>query len=147
MMIHTISIQIRISDLDSFGHVNNGAQSHLCDYARTNYFEAALLSQIDWTNFDLVLVNVTLDFKQQIRLHDSIICKTEVYEIGSRSLKMRQHLVDVETDTIKTICHSTLVAIDRERNCSKEIPENYKRSISAYEKGYSSAAFESICCT
>jgi len=146
-MFHTIPIQIRISDLDSFAHVNNGSQCHLCDYARMNYFEIALQTKIDWTNFDLVLVNVNLDFRQQIRLHDAIICKSEVYEIGSRSLKMRQHLVDAETDTIKTTCHSTLVAIDRKKNCSKRIPEMYKNLIAAYEKSYSSAAFESICCT
>ena len=133
-MPHTTPIQIRISDLDSFGHVNNGAQSHLCDYARANYFETALQSKIDWTNFDLVLVNVTLDFRQQIRLHDNIICKSEVYEIGSRSLKMRQYLIDIETEATKTTCHSTLVAIDRERNCSKEIPEKYRQLIAAYEK-------------
>jgi YbgC/YbaW family acyl-CoA thioester hydrolase len=123
-----------MSDLDSFGHVNNGAQCHLCDYARTNYFETALQSKIDWTRFDLVLVNVTLDFRQQIRLHDTIICKSEIFEMGSRSMKMRQHLIDADTNTIKTTCHSTLVALNRERNCSKEIPENYKRLISAYEK-------------
>ena len=133
-MPHTIPIQIRISDLDSFGHVNNGAQCHLCDYARMNYFETVLQTKIDWTSFDLVLVNVNLDFRQQIRLHDVIICKSEVYEMGSRSLKMRQHLIDATTDTIKTTCHSTLVAIDREKNCSKEMPENYKKLISIYER-------------
>ena len=133
-MSHVTSIQIRISDLDSFGHVNNGAQCHLCDYARMNYLETALQTKIDWTNFDLVLVNVNLDFRQQICLHDSIICKSEVYEIGSRSLKMRQYLIDTEINAIKTICYSTLVAIDRKRNCSKEISEHYRRLISDYEK-------------
>jgi acyl-CoA thioester hydrolase len=132
-MPHSIPIQIRISDLDSFGHVNNGAQCHLCDYARMNYFEAVLNTRIDWTHFDLVLVNVTLDFKQQICIHDKIVCKSEIYEMGSKSMKMRQYLIDVDTDAIKTICHSTIVAIDREKNCSKEIPENYKLLISALD--------------
>ncbi|MCL2246605.1 MAG: acyl-CoA thioesterase [Lentimicrobiaceae bacterium] len=132
-MPHLTSIQIRLSDLDSFGHVNNGAQCHLFDFARMNYFETVLKTKIDWTNFDLVLVNITLDFRQQIRLHDNMICQTEIYEMGSRSMKMRQHLVDANTEVIKSTCHSTLVAIDREKNCSKEVPENYKRLIAVGE--------------
>jgi acyl-CoA thioester hydrolase len=133
-MPHLIPLQIRLSDFDSFGHVNNGAQCHLCDYARMNYFETVLQSKIDWTNFDLVLVNVTLDFKQQITLHDYIICKSDIYEIGSKSMKMRQYLIDAETNKIKTTCYSILVAIDKERNCSKEVPENYKKLILSFER-------------
>ena len=132
-MNHTVSLQIRISDLDSFGHVNNGAQCNLFDYARMQYMETVLNAKINWTHFDLVLVNISIDFRLQIHIHDSIICRTEVYEINNRSMKMRQHLMDAHTETIKTTCHSTLVAVDRERNCSKELPQEYKKRFASFE--------------
>ncbi|MDL2228075.1 acyl-CoA thioesterase [Odoribacter sp. OttesenSCG-928-L07] len=132
-MKHSISIQIRMSDLDAYGHVNNGAQCNLFDFARANYIEDVLGKKIDWTNFDLVLVNINVDFKNQILIHDKIICKSEIYEIGNKSMKMRQYLVDSETDTIKTICHSVFAAIDKETYKSKPVPEAYRKCVSSYE--------------
>jgi YbgC/YbaW family acyl-CoA thioester hydrolase len=121
-----------MSDLDPFGHVNNGAQCNLFDYARTNYIEDVLSKKINWTDFDLVLVNINIDFKKQVKIHDSIICKSEIYEIGNKSMKMRQHLIDVNTDEVKTISHSVIVAINKDYT-SKQIPEEYRKCISSYE--------------
>ena len=119
-------IQIRMSDLDPFDHVNNGAQCNLFDYGRSQYFENLFNKEINWLTFDFVLVHVELDFKKPVRIHDKIVCETEAYEVGHTSFKMRQYLKNAVTDEILTVCHSVIVCIDREKNIPKEISDDQK---------------------
>jgi Predicted thioesterase len=116
-------IQIRMSDLDPFDHVNNGAQCNLFDYGRSQYFEHLFNHQIDWMKFSYVLVHVELDFKKPVKIQDQIVCETEVYEVGHTSFKMRQYLKNAVTNDILTVCHSVIVCIDRAKNVPMDIPE------------------------
>ena len=119
-------IQIRMSDLDPFDHVNNGAQCNLFDFGRSKFFEHIFNQAIDWMTFEYVLVHVELDFKLPVRIHDEIVCETEVYDKGHTSFKMRQYLKNAVTNDILTVCHSVIVFIDREKNVPKEIPEDHR---------------------
>ena len=119
-------IQIRMSDLDPFDHVNNGAQCNLFDYGRSQYFENLFKKEINWLTFDFVLVHVELDFKKPVKIHDKIVCETEAYEVGHTSFKMRQYLKNAVTDEILTVCHSVIVCIDRKKNIPKEISDDQK---------------------
>lgn len=122
-------IQIRMSDLDPFNHVNNGAQCHLFDYGRTQYFETVFGTQIDWLTFEYVLVHLEFDFRKQVRIHDQVVCETEIEGFGHRSLKMYQHLRSTVTNEILTTCRCVIVYIDRATNQSKEIPEEHRNML------------------
>ncbi len=119
-------IQIRMSDLDPFDHVNNGAQCNLFDFGRSKFFEHILNSKIDWLTFEYVLVHVELDFKNPVLINYDVVCETEVYEKGRTSFKMRQYLKNAATNDILTVCHSVIVCIDREKNVPKEISEEHR---------------------
>ncbi|MDR2868704.1 MAG: thioesterase family protein [Bacteroidales bacterium] len=107
-------IQIRMSDLDPFAHVNNGTQCHYFDVGRSSYLEHVLQEKVDWQTIQLVLVHLEIDFLRPISYENKIICQTKVYEIGTRSLKMIQQIEDVNTSEIKTVCKSILSGFDRE---------------------------------
>ena len=119
-------IQIRMSDLDPFDHVNNGAQCNLFDFGRAQFFEHILNNKIDWLTFEYVLVHVELDFKNPVHINYDVVCETEVYEKGRTSFKMRQYLKNAATNDILTVCHSVIVCIDREKNVPKEISEEHR---------------------
>jgi acyl-CoA thioester hydrolase len=133
--LFSVPIQIRMSDLDPFVHVNNGAQCNLFDYGRSAYFETVFGGQIDWTQLDLVLVHVELDFLLPVKYHESVVCETKIYEIGNKSLKMIQQLRNTDNNVIKTQCKSVLAGFDRKLNISLPIKEIYKEKIIAFEKG------------
>ena len=119
-------IHVRMSDLDPFNHVNNGAQCNLFDYSRAHFFEHLFDKPIDWLTFDIVLVHTEFDFRVPIHIHDEVICKTLVLELGRTSIKMKQIFADKNTGEIKTECYCVLVVIDREKNKPKPIPLNYR---------------------
>jgi len=122
----SVPVQVRMSDLDPFVHVNNGVQCHYFDFGRSFYLEKVLQNQVDWTTIDLVLVHIELDFAAPIEFHDQIVCETKIVEIGHKSLKMIQRLRDLKTNTVKTTCFSVLSGFDRTTHQSIPIREEYK---------------------
>jgi len=128
-----VPVQIRMSDLDPFVHVNNGAQCNLFDFGRAAYFEHVLGKLIDWCEMDLVIVHLELDFKAGVEIHDTIVCETRILEIGNKSVKMLQQLRDTRTDTIKTVCYSVLAGFDRQTHSSIPIREEYKQLFRSFE--------------
>lgn len=116
-------IQVRMSDLDPYNHVNNGSQCHYFDMGRSRFFEHAFHEEIDWLTFKYVLVHVDMDFKLPIRFHDELVCESAILEVGNSSFKMIQRLVDRKTGEVKTLCHAVVVYFDREANKSERIPE------------------------
>ena len=122
-------IQIRMSDLDPYNHVNNGAQCNFFDMGRSRYFEHVFQSKIDWMTFKYVLVHVDLDFRKPVRFHDPIVCESHVIEMGNSSFKMEQCLKDAETGELKTLCHAVVVYFDREANRAERIPDNEREKL------------------
>ena len=129
----SVPVQVRMSDLDPFVHVNNGIQCHYFDLGRSFYLEKVLQDQVDWTTIDLVLVHIELDFAAPVEFHDKLVCESKIVEIGNKSLKMVQRLRDTKTNTVKTICHSVLAGFDRVAHQSIPIQEEYKRLIREFE--------------
>ena len=119
-------ILIRMSDLDPYNHVNNGAQCNYFDMGRSRYFEHVFQAKIDRRTFKYVLVHVDLDFRKPVQFHDPIVCESRVLEMGNSSFKMEQLLRDSETGEVKTLCHAVVVYFDREANKSERIPD-YER--------------------
>ena len=129
----SVPVQVRMSDLDPFVHVNNGVQCHYFDLGRSFYLEKVLQNQVDWTTIDLVLVHIELDFAAPVEFHDQLVCESKIIEIGNKSLKMLQQLRETKTNTVKTTCLSVLSGFDRTTHQSIPINEEYKRLIREFE--------------
>lgn len=129
----SIPIQIRMSDLDPFAHVNNGTQAHFFDVGRSAYLEHILQEKIDWNTLPIVLVHVEMDFKKPICMQDQVVCETSVYHVGNKSVKMIQSLKDLNTNEIKTISQSVLAGYDRTTFMAIEIPKKYKEAFYTFE--------------
>lgn len=128
-----VPVQVRMSDLDPFVHVNNGIQCHYFDLGRSFYLEQVLQNQVDWTTIDLVLVHIELDFAAPVEFHDELVCESKIMEIGHKSLKMIQQLRDTRTNIVKTTCFSVLAGFDRTSHQSIPIREEYKERIREFE--------------
>ncbi|PKP19462.1 MAG: hypothetical protein CVU04_05950 [Bacteroidetes bacterium HGW-Bacteroidetes-20] len=132
----SVPIQIRMSDLDPFNHVNNGVQCSYFDYGRSAYIEAVLREKIDWLSIDLVLAHISLDFISPILYGDQIECACKVVHLGNKSFKMVQQLVEITTNTIKTRSNSVIVGLDREKLISIPIRQEYRDKLKAFENQY-----------
>lgn len=129
----SIPIQVRMSDLDPFNHVNNGIQCSYLDLGRSAFIEEILGEKIDWLTIDLVLAHISLDFVVPINYGDKIICACKVTHLGNKSFKMVQHIIDSETGIIKTKSESVIVGLDREKLVSIPIKQEYREKLKEFE--------------
>ena len=124
-------IQIRMTDIDPLGHVNNGVFFSYYDIGRLHY-----LSQIDentnWENIDMVIVRTECDFMESIIYTDDISVETKIVEIGNKSIKMMQQIVD-NTGKIKSTCLSILSGYDKQNHVSKAITDEFRNKVTAFE--------------
>ena len=62
---------------------------------------------IDWKKADVVVANVNADFLSPIYPGEPIAVQTCTVEIGNRSFKLLQQIVNTETGQIKGVCDIT----------------------------------------
>lgn len=127
------NIQIRMTDLDPFGHVNNGVIYSYYDIGRLNYL-TAIGEETDWEKMDKVVVHTACDFMESILFRDNIRVESKVTGIGNKSIKVLQRIVDNKTGKVKSTCFSVMSGFDRETNSSKVISSTFKEKVEAYEE-------------
>ena len=108
---HTLPIQLRFNDVDKFGHVNNTVYFSFYDLGKTEYF-ASVCPDVDWEKDGIVVVHIEANFLAQIYGSDHIAVQTAVTEIGTKSFHLAQRVIDTETQEVKCVCTSVMVAFD-----------------------------------
>lgn len=132
MFKHVIPAQIRFSDVDQFGHMNNSVYFSLYDLAKTSYLRDVFGPQ-DWTKFAMVVANINADFMAPVYFTDDLVIETTVLHLGNKSFTLLQRAVDKETKEVKCQCRTVMVAFDIEQQLPIPIPQDYKESISKFE--------------
>ncbi|MDR3286636.1 MAG: acyl-CoA thioesterase [Prevotellaceae bacterium] len=131
--MHKIPIQIRFSDIDRLGHVNNSIYSQYLDVARLDYLNKTIRKFINWDEKTLVLVHIDSDFLQPTHINDNIFVITQTTRIGNRSIAMNQQIVD-DKGNIKMKSHCIFSTLDVQNNISFPIPAEWKMAVEAFEK-------------
>lgn len=129
----SVPIQIRMSDLDPFNHVNNGVQCSYFDMGRSAYIEEILGHKIDWLAIDLVLAHISIDFLVPINYGDQIVCMCKVTRLGNKSFTMIQQLVEIQSHIVKTKSESIIVGLDREKLIAIPIRQEYRDKLKEFE--------------
>ena len=129
---HTLPIQLRFNDVDKFGHVNNTVYFSFYDLGKTEYF-ASVCPDVDWEKDGIVVVHIEANFHAQIYGSDHIAAQTAVTEIGTKSFHLAQRGIDTETQEVKCVCTSVMVAFDLAKHESKPLEEKWIEAICKYE--------------
>lgn len=127
-----IAIQIRMTDLDPFGHVNNGVIYSYYDIGRLHYLQQ-INADSPWEEMDKIVVHTECDFIEAILWENKICVETKITAIGTKSITMLQRISNEHTGKIKSTCISVLSGYDRNTNTSKAITRDVKEKIETFE--------------
>ena len=130
---HRMPAQIRFSDVDKFGHVNNSVYFSLYDMCKTQYFYDVVGKEA-LDNIGIVVANVETNFYSPIFYPDDITIQTAIIRIGTKSFTLLQQAVSSKTGEVKCECKTVMVAYNTKENHSVALPEEYKQKILAYEE-------------
>lgn len=131
--MHTLPIQLRFNDIDMMGHVNNAVIMEFFDLGKSRFFsEAGLPVRPDEGDFCVVVVHVEVDFHSQIKWGDSVAVTTQITNWGHKSLRVKQQVVNRDTNEPYATCSTVMSGYSRKSGESAVIPDEVKERVESY---------------
>lgn len=126
-MIEPVKIQIRFSDIDVMGHVNNAVYLNYFETARMHYLHHMLGKNWDWSTDGIILLRNEIDYVKSVLLTDSPQIKISVEKIGGKSFVLNYVLT--VNDVVYTTGKSTMVCFNYKQQSTVEIPTELREQL------------------
>jgi acyl-CoA thioester hydrolase len=123
---YKISIPIRFSDMDMFGHVNNAIYLTYFEQARVAYWKEII--KWDWKKMGIIIAKSEVEYLKPIFPEDQIYAYLRTSKIGRSSFNIEYLLVAEQNGNqiLKTTGRTTQVTFDYTANKPASIPEKQK---------------------
>lgn len=131
---HCLPVQIRFSDIDMLGHLNNNVYLIFMDLAKINYFQTLHGSPVKAPDLHLVVVNVNCDFLSPSFMGDNLEVWTQTTRIGHRSYHLEQRIIDRNTGTTKCIGRTVMAGYDPETAKGADLLPSWIAETEAFEQ-------------
>lgn len=128
-----VPIQIRFSDIDALGHINNNVYFSYFDLGKITYFENLRTSYVSWTDGIVVVARIEVDFIVPVFYKEKIVVESKIKKIGTKSAVFLQQISNPLTKEIKCVAQSTIVAFNPTTKAAMAIPEIWREGISDFE--------------
>ncbi len=129
----TTPIQIRFSDIDVIGHVNNALLQQYLDLGKSGYFKDVLMLPLMWKERGFVAATTTTNYDKEVLVDDKIVVCTFVEKIGTKSLTIGQEIRCEVSGDVKVRSRSVLVAFDIVNHLSIPVPDSWREMIISHE--------------
>jgi len=130
---HTTPIQLRFNDFDALGHVNNSVYFSFYDLGKTTYFTEVLPEVSANKEVGVVIGHIEVSFLLPVYPGENVAVETAVAEIGNKSFKLLQQLIDVETKEVKCVCQTVMVCYDAKTKTSRPISDEWRKAMADFE--------------
>jgi acyl-CoA thioester hydrolase len=130
---HTTSIQLRFNDFDALGHVNNSVYFSFYDLGKTSYFDEVMPGATASKEVGVVIANIQVSFLLSVYPGENVAVETAVVEVGNKSFKLLQQLIDVDTNEVKCVCQTVMVCFDAKTKSSHPISDEWRKAMADFE--------------
>ncbi|MBU8905646.1 acyl-CoA thioesterase [Desertibacillus haloalkaliphilus] len=128
-MIHETKVNVRMCETDALGHISNISYFIYLEQARIELFRMLGANTTSW---DFILASTSCDFVQQGYFEQSIVVKTTVSKIGTKSFTIDHEVVDAKSETVIAHGKAVVVYFNFETQESELLPEDLKKKLNAY---------------
>jgi acyl-CoA thioester hydrolase len=129
--------QVRFSDLDPVGHVNNNAIGQYFENARATLFIKVTPLWPQGDQF-FVLGRTAIDFRRELHMPSPLLIGTSIARIGRTSITVNNALFrgeEARSENGIAYCESISVWIDRVTRKPVEIPASLREIMKPYISG------------
>lgn len=126
---HSTDLQIRFSDVDVLGHVNNTVYLAFYDTGKAWFFSDIHERVVEWSKVETVIANIDCCFVAPIYFGEKVAVYSRCEAIYDRSFKVLQVIAEKESGAIKSACETVMVCFDPERKESMPMPEHWRRAL------------------
>lgn len=129
---HRTRIEVRLGDLDPFGHVNNAVIASYVEQGRVLYLRDVLGTGTDPVSMPFILAMLKIDYLAQTLFNDPVEVDTRVDWIGRSSVHM-SHLLTGRDGRELARSEAVLVAFDYEVEKPMPVPDTWRAAMVAHE--------------
>ena len=130
---HRMPVQIRFTDIDMLGHLNNSIYLQFMDLAKVQYFADANGGPVDMHNIDIVIANINANFLSQTVYGEELDVLTQVESVGNKSMVLQQQVVERHSGQLKCMASTVMVGIDLTTGVTQPIQQHWIDAFSAME--------------
>ena len=129
---HRTRLDVRLGDLDPFGHVNNAVIATYVEQGRVLYLRDVLGTGADPVSMPFILAMLQIDYLSQVMFNDTVEVGSRVDWIGRTSIGMSHLLINqdgrelAQSDTV-------LVAFDYDVEKPMRVPDDWRATLVAHE--------------
>ena len=131
---HKIPVQVRFSDIDILGHINNSVYLTFFDLAKADYFTTVTGRPVEKGELLLAIVNINCNFYSPGYFREELVVASRVKSISQRAVVLEQRLYNPESGDVKCIATTVMAGFDPATAAGVEIPDEIARQIEAFEE-------------
>ena len=128
-LVHLTDVQLRFTDIDMLGHVNNNAYFQLMDLAKTRFFADLVDGDLNWRNPGVVIVNINVSFYAQAFMGEQLGVLTGVVSISDKSFTIEQRVVNLETGVVNCVAQTIMATYSKETMKSVPIDDEWRKML------------------
>lgn len=126
-----LPIQLRFSDVDVVGHVNNIVYLQYYDTGKAAFMTELLGRSISWQEVDTVVANVDCAFIAPILWGENIEVLTTCVGIHDKSFRLLQMLRNSDSGEVKSLCETVMVSFDPHTQKSAPLRDEWREKLTA----------------
>lgn len=128
-------IEVRYSDLDPQGHVNNARYMSYFEQARVEYVRnLGLWASDSFMDFGIILAEARITFLSPVTYGMALRAGVRVSRLGNKSMAMEYRLEEGLNEAALCTGSSVLVAYDYHSKETIPIPEHWRQVIRQFER-------------
>jgi len=129
---HRTRVDVRLGDLDPFGHVNNAVVASYVEQGRVLYLRDVLGTGVDPVSMPFILAMLRIDYVAQIQFSDTVEVGTRVDWVGRTSIGMSHLLAGRESRQLAR-SESVLVTFDYQSDRPMPVTDEWRAAMASYE--------------
>jgi acyl-CoA thioester hydrolase len=127
-------IQLRYSDIDAQGHVNNAKYVTFIETARLGYItELKLWNGESFLDLGLIVADTHISYLEPIKLQQCIRIGTKVSRIGNKSMTFAYQIEDETDGRVMAIAETVMVCYDYHTNSTVPVSNDWRKKIALFE--------------
>ena len=130
---HSLPVQMRFTDIDMLGHLNNNVYLSFMDLAKVSYFSDVLPEGMDWKSLRAVVVHISCDFYSPSYFNESLEVWTTVTSVSEHSFRMEQRIVHSSTGQTKCIGYTVMAGFDPATAKSIKVDRHWVECVEKFE--------------
>jgi acyl-CoA thioester hydrolase len=130
---HRTRLEVRLGDLDPFGHVNNAVIATYVEQGRVLYLRDVLGTGVDPVSMPFILAMLKIDYLSQVMFSDTVEVGSRVDWIGRTSIGMSHLLINQEARELAR-SEAVLVAFDYDVEKPMPVSDAWRATMAAHER-------------